>query len=151
MKRTPTKPNRGKDLLSKEKRSWNMSRIRGKNTTPEMRVRSLLHRLGYRFRLHVKSLPGKPDIVLPKYKTVIFVHGCFWHRHKGCKNCTTPSTRRDWWLAKLNNNCLRDRRHQADISALGWKSLTIWECETENATILEDCLEKLNSGRVRSK
>ena len=78
----------GKDRLTRERRSWNMSRIRGKNTSPELIVRRLLHRMGYRFRLHVKNLPGKPDIVLPKYKTVIFVHGCFWHRHKGCKNCT---------------------------------------------------------------
>jgi DNA mismatch endonuclease Vsr len=86
-----------KDRLTKEQRSWNMSRIRGKNTKPEMIVRSVLHRMGYRFRLHVKNLPGRPDIVLAKYKTVIFVHGCFWLRHKGCKNCTTPrKSKRSW-------------------------------------------------------
>src|SRR5437588_4872801 len=89
---------RGIDRLTKERRSWNMSRIRGKNTNPEKIVRSLLHRMGYRFRLHGRRLPGRPDIVLPKYRTVIFVHGCFWHRHKGCKNCTTPTRRREWWV-----------------------------------------------------
>src|ERR1043166_691429 len=95
---------RGKDRLTKERRSWNMSRIRGKDTTPEKIVRSLLHKMGYRFRLYVKKLPGKPDIVLAKHKTAIFVHGCFWHRHKGCRNCTTPTNRHEWWLAKLNGN-----------------------------------------------
>jgi DNA mismatch endonuclease (patch repair protein) len=92
-----------KDRLSKEKRSWNMSRIKGKNTKPEIALRSILHRMGYRFRLHAKNLPGRPDIVLPKYKTVIFVHGCFWHRHRGCKNCTTPTNRRHFWIAKLGS------------------------------------------------
>ncbi|MBU1162905.1 MAG: DNA mismatch endonuclease Vsr, partial [Proteobacteria bacterium] len=85
------------DIISKEKRSWNMSRIRGKDTKPEIIVRSMLHRMGYRFRLHRKDLPGKPDIVLPKYKTVIFVHGCFWHRHKGCKYAYTPKSRVKFW------------------------------------------------------
>ncbi len=112
---------RGLDRLSKERRSWNMSRIRGKDTTPELIVRRLLHKMGYRFRLHVRipipeelgTLNLKPgtskrrravsvDIVLPKYKTAIFVHGCFWHRHKGCKNCTVPTNRREWWLSNLN-------------------------------------------------
>ena len=120
-----------KDRLTKERRSWNMSRIRSKNTTPEMRVRSQLHRMGYRFRLHVKNLPGRPDIVLPKYRTVIFVHGCFWHRHNGCKNCTTPTNRRDWWLTKLNSNASRDKLHQAALKKLGWRVMVIWECEVE--------------------
>src|SRR6266545_1588477 len=106
-----------------------MSRIRGKDTTPEKIVRSLLHRMGYRFRLHVRipvpppphSTPGtrplfvRPDIILPKYKTAIFVHGCFWHRHKGCKNCTTPTHRREWWLAKLEGNAARDKLHQSAL------------------------------------
>lgn len=129
-----------KDRLTKERRSWNMSRIRGKNTTPEMRVRSLLHRLGYRFRLHVKTLPGKPDIVLPKYKTVIFVHGCFWHRHKGCKNCTTPTNRREWWLAKLEGNVARDKLHQAVLKRSGWKTVVIWECQTIDPSLLMDAV-----------
>lgn len=97
-----------KDRLTKARRSWNMSRIRGKDTTPEKAVRSLLHRMGYRFRLHVKRLPGRPDIVLPKYRAVIFVHGCFWHRHRGCKNCTTPTNNRGFWVKKLEGNARRD-------------------------------------------
>jgi DNA mismatch endonuclease (patch repair protein) len=108
-----------------------MSRIKGKDTRPEKIVRSLLHRMGYRFRLHGKGLPGRPDIVLPKHKTVIFVHGCFWHRHRGCKNCTTPTNRRTWWLTKLNGNARRDKLHQCALRKLGWHSITVWECETE--------------------
>src|SRR5258706_4511199 len=139
-----------RDRLSKERRSWNMSRIRGKNTTPEMRVRSLLHRMGFRFRLHVRiPVPSSsfsslvlrprpvrfvcPDILLPKYKTAIFVHGCFWHRHRGCKNCTTPTHRREWWLAKLNGNAARDKLQQAALKKLGWRVILIWECETTEA------------------
>ena len=122
-----------RDRLTPERRSWNMSRIRGKNTSPELIVRRLLHRMGYRFRLHVKTLPGKPDIVLPKYKTVIFVHGCFWHRHKGCKNCTTPTNRREFWLEKLNGNALRDKVHQRALRKIGWKSITVWECQISDS------------------
>lgn len=108
-----------------------MSRIRGKNTIPEMRIRSILHRMGFRFRLHVKDLPGKPDIVLPKYKTVIFVHGCFWHRHRGCKNCTTPTNRREFWIEKLEGNAARDKLHQKALKKLGWRTVVVWECETD--------------------
>ena len=99
-----------RDRLSKERRSWNMSQIPGKNTTPEKRVRSLLHRLGFRFRLHGRKLPGRPDIVLAKHQTVIFVHGCFWHRHRGCKNCTMPTNNRAFWVKKLEGNSVRERR-----------------------------------------
>ena len=120
------------DHLTKDKRSWNMSRIRSKDTKPELLVRSLLHRRGYRFRLHRKDLPGKPDIVLPKYKTVIFVHGCFWHRHKGCKRCTTPSTNKDYWLAKFERNVKKDRQNKAQLKKLGWNVVMIWECEIKN-------------------
>ncbi|MES0491809.1 MAG: DNA mismatch endonuclease Vsr, partial [Leptospirales bacterium] len=95
------------DLLSKEKRSWNMSRIQGKNTKPELIVRSYLHSLGYRFRIHRKDLPGKPDIVLTKYKLVIFVHGCYWHRHKNCKLAYTPKSNVDFWLKKFDENIVR--------------------------------------------
>src|SRR3954471_7386002 len=132
-----------RDKLTKERRSWNMSRIRSKDTNPERIVRSLLHRLGFRFRLHAKTLPGKPDIVLSKYKTVIFVHGCFWHRHRGCKNCTTPTNRREWWLGKLEGNAFRDTMNQKAVRKLGWRSLIIWECETQSAEKLESRLLRL--------
>src|SRR5690606_35425287 len=98
------------DIITQERRSWNMSRIKGRNTAPEMRLRSLLHRAGFRFRLHAKELPGRPDIVLPKYRTVIFVHGCFWHRHVGCRNATVPSTRTEFWQTKFAANVSRDER-----------------------------------------
>ena len=99
---------------------------------PELIVRSLLHRAGYRFTVNGpknKQLPGKPDIVLPKYKTVIFVHGCFWHRHKGCKGATTPKTRTEWWQAKFDRNVSNDKRHVRELRKLGWHVLTVWECE----------------------
>ena len=112
-----------------------MSRIKGKNTRPEILVRSILHRLGFRFRLHAKNLPGRPDIVLPKYKTVIFVHGCFWHRHRGCKNCTTPTNRREFWITKLEGNAARDKLHRKALQKLGWRTLVIWECDVEAAKI----------------
>ena len=132
---------KGNDLLTKARRSWNMGRIRGKNTSPELVVRRLLHRMGYRFRLHVKTLPGKPDIVLPKYKTVIFVHGCFWHRHKGCKNCTTPTNRREFWLEKLTGNAARDKVHRRALRKLGWKSVIVWECELSDLTRVREKLQ----------
>jgi DNA mismatch endonuclease, patch repair protein len=164
-----------------------MSRIRGKDTTPEKIVRSLLHRMGYRFRFHVRvpvmispqrrrgaerdalkerrgvdaSLSASNgeragvrcrtpravsvDILLPKHKTAIFVHGCFWHRHKGCKNCTTPTNCREWWLAKLNGNAARDRLRQAALRKLGWRVIVIWECETEDAVHLQRVVDKLNA------
>lgn len=116
------------DTLTPERRSWNMSRIRGRNTRPELLLRSLLHRAGFRFRLHAKELPGRPDIVLPKYRTAIFVHGCFWHRH-GCRNTTTPSTRREFWQAKFDANVRRDEKNRAALQGEGWTVLTAWECE----------------------
>lgn len=119
------------DTLTSERRSRNMSRIRGRNTKPELRLRSLLHRAGFRFRLHARELPGRPDIVLPKYRTVIFVHGCFWHRHPGCKNATTPSTRRNFWQKKFDENVRRDARSSAELEGAGWTLLTVWECELE--------------------
>lgn len=117
------------DTLTSERRSWNMSRIRGRNTGPERRLRSLLHRAGFRFRLHAKQLPGRPDVVLTRYRTVIFVHGCFWHRHPGCRNATTPSTRREFWQEKFDGNVSRDARNRAALEATGWTVLTVWECE----------------------
>ena len=117
------------DTITGERRSWNMSRIRGRDTGPELRLRSLLHRAGFRFRLHAKKLPGRPDIVLPKYRTAILVHGCFWHRHSGCRNATTPSTRAEFWQEKFDSNVRRDARNRADLEEAGWTVMTVWECE----------------------
>jgi len=117
------------DNLDKAKRSWNMSRIRCKDTKPEIAVRKMLHAAGFRFRLHVKGLPGKPDIVLPKWKTVIFVHGCFWHRHEGCKDATTPKTRTEWWLEKFAKNVANDLKKRSALEAAGWRVIVVWECE----------------------
>lgn len=112
-----------------------MSGIRGTNTRPEIAVRRYLHVRGFRYRLHAKNLPGKPDIVLPKYRTVILVHGCYWHRHEGCRYATTPSTRRDFWLKKFQENVERDRRIRRKLKSLGWRVLVIWECEIDSDTL----------------
>ncbi len=125
------------DRLSKEKRSWNMSKIRSKNTRPELLVRSFLHSKGYRYRLHVKKLPGIPDIVLSKYKTAIFVHGCFWHRHPGCKFSYKPKSNIDFWNLKFDKNIKRHEIVFENLKNLGWKVLVIWECETKNEPLLE--------------
>lgn len=135
------------DHLTKELRSWNMSRIRSADTNPEIVMRSLLHRLGYRFRLHRKDLPGKPDIVLPKFKTVIFVHGCFWHRHKGCKRCTTPTTNQEYWLPKFERNMLKDIENRSKLRKLGWRSIIIWECEIKKPVKLAQKLLKVFSNQ----
>ena len=118
------------DSLTKEHRSWNMSRIRSMNTKPEMLVRSFLHKNGFRFRLHVKNLPGHPDIVLPKYKTVVEVRGCFWHRHPGCKATTSPSSHAEFWQEKFKRNVERDKQHAKELKDLGWNLIVVWECET---------------------
>ena len=119
----------GMDIWSPEKRSEVMARIRGKDTKPELMVRSLLHRAGLRFSLRPEELPGRPDIVLPKHGAVVFVHGCFWHRHKGCKVATMPKSREDFWQAKFERNVARDRRNQRDLRKAGWKVITLWECQ----------------------
>lgn len=119
------------DRLTPEKRSWNMSQIRGKDTAIEVRVRKYLFGLGYRYRKNDKRLPGKPDIVLPKYRTAIFIHGCFWHRHPGCKYATTPKTRTDFWMEKFSRNVENDRKHKEQLEADGWKIITLWECDIE--------------------
>lgn len=116
------------DTVSPAQRRYIMASVRGKHTKPEMLVRSLVHRLGLRFRLHDRNLPGHPDLVLPKYRTVIFVHGCFWHRH-GCSKTTTPKTRIDFWQAKFDANVARDRRQREALEAAGWRVLEVWECE----------------------
>ena len=115
-----------------EQRSRNMSAIKSKNTKPEIAVRKLLHSMGYRFRLHRKDLPGSPDIVLPKYKTVIFVHGCFWHRHENCKYASTPKTRKEFWNKKFTTNIERDIQIQEKIKNIDWRSVVIQEYETKN-------------------
>ena len=115
-----------------EQRSKNMSAIKSKNTKPEIKVRKILHSMGYRFRLHSKDLPGSPDIVLPKYKTVIFVHGCFWHRHENCKYASTPKTRQEFWNKKFTTNIERDLQIKEKIRVTDWRSVVIWECETKN-------------------
>lgn len=122
-----------KDPLTSRERSWNMSRVRGKNTKPELAVRSMLHRAGYRFTVNGplnRNLPGKPDIVLPKYGTVIFVHGCFWHQHRGCKAARVPKSSFSGvdWKKKLEGNAERDRKNARKLRAAGWRVLTVWEC-----------------------
>jgi DNA mismatch endonuclease (patch repair protein) len=131
------------DILSKKKRSWNMSRIKGTNTKPEKVVRSFLHRQGYRFVLHRRDLPGSPDVVLPKHKTVVFVHGCFWHRHEGCKFAYTPKTRRDFWEEKFRTNVERDVANTKKLEDLGWKVAVIWECQTEDPVQLENRIDAI--------
>lgn len=116
------------DIKSPAERSRNMAAIKGKDTKPEMIVRRFLHREGFRFRLHRKDLPGKPDIVLPKYKTVIFVHGCFWHRHEGCRFATMPATRYEFWKAKFERTKERDQDDQKSLLENGWRILILWEC-----------------------
>ena len=117
------------DRITSEKRSWNMSRIKGKDTKIEVEVRSWLFSRGFRFRKNDKRYPGKPDIVLPKYKTVIFINGCFWHRHAGCKYATTPKTRTEFWLEKFERNVRNDELHRQQLEDMGWKVITIWECQ----------------------
>lgn len=130
------------DVFTPEKRSWVMSRITAKDTKPEMRIRSLLHMMGYRFRLHRRDLPGTPDIVLPKYRTVVFVHGCFWHQHKGCKNSSIPKTNTEFWQTKLDKNVERDTQNVCALKRLGWEVIEIWECETKDVDSLADRFTK---------
>lgn len=124
------------DVLTPEQRRLNMSRIRGKDTKPEMVVRRLVHSLGFRYRLHVTSLPGSPDLVFPSKRKVVFVHGCFWHRHRCRLGKPTPSTRAAFWKAKLLRNVKRDRDARAALKKAQWKALVVWQCETRNAPLL---------------
>lgn len=135
------------DVHSKVVRSFNMSRIRSKNTKPEMLVRKFLFSKGFRYRLHDKKLPGHPDIVLPKYKTAIYVHGCFWHGHQDCKYFVVPKTRTEWWLNKITRNISNDKINGMNILSLGWKKIEIWECELKGVrrvNTLNDLVLKLN-------
>jgi DNA mismatch endonuclease, patch repair protein len=124
------------DPLTREQRSARMGLVKGKNTRPEVVVRRAVWTLGYRYRLHSPSMPGKPDIVLPRMRKVIFVHGCFWHRHPGCARTRTPRTRVPFWTRKFEENVLRDRSVRAKLARAGWRSLVIWECVSENPTAL---------------
>lgn len=128
-------------------RSALMSRIRGKDTTPEIVVRRAAHRLGLRFRVHRRDLPGTPDMVLRKHGLAIFVHGCFWHRHEGCRRCTTPKTRTDFWNKKFNKNVERDQRDVDTLQKQGWNVLIIWECQTKNLADLDARLIDATFGR----
>jgi DNA mismatch endonuclease, patch repair protein len=123
------------DVHDKATRSFNMSRIKGKNTKPEMLVRRYLHGRGFRYKLHDKTLPGKPDIVLPKYRTAIFIHGCFWHGHTDCKYFVVPKTRTEWWLAKINGNISNDYKAYFLLEAEGWKVIIVWECNLKSSTL----------------
>lgn len=120
------------DKVTPEQRSRNMSRVKGQDTAPEKAVRSLLHRMGYRFRLHSQDLPGRPDIVLRKYRTVIFVHGCFWHGHVGCPRAKRPTTNTEFWNAKIDGNIARDASAAASLRAQGWRVMTLWQCRIKN-------------------
>ena len=133
------------DIWSKEKRSDVMSKIRSKNTKPEKLLRSALHKQGYRFRIHRKDLPGKPDIVFPKQKLAIFVHGCFWHFHKDCREGRIPSSNSTFWKEKLEKNITKDEKAVCILSLMGWNVLTVWECDIEEriALVLETIMQKI--------
>ncbi len=131
------------DTFPPDKRSDIMRRVHSTNTTPERKVRSLLHRLGYRFRIHRSDLPGRPDIVLPKHRTVVFVHGCFWHRHQDCPRATTPSSRQEYWLPKFRRTVDRDKRNQEGLRDSGWNVVVVWECETKDLKILGERMSGL--------
>ena len=120
------------DIFEREKRSEIMSRIRGRDTKPELVVRRIAHGLGFRYRLHRKDLPGCPDLVFPRYRAVIMVHGCFWHRHPDCKYAYSPKTRVQFWENKFKGNVVRDRRNELALSDRGWRTMVIWECETKD-------------------
>lgn len=124
------------DKLTTKRRSEVMSRVKGINTTPELRVRRALHAMGFRFRLHRKDLPGKPDIVLPKHRLCLFVHGCFWHQHEGCKRATFPDTNREFWAKKFEQNRERDKRITSELVQAGWRVCVIWECQTKDENAL---------------
>ena len=144
------------DRLTPERRSWLMSRVGGKNTAPELIVRRTAHVLGLRFRLHRRDLPGTPDLVFPKWHTVIFVHGCFWHRHVGCAKASKPKTRSNYWAEKFRQNVRRDKKNEASLRKAGWSVLTIWECETKRPEVLTAKLvtgfglSRRHSGQKRS-
>ncbi|MFO8057565.1 MAG: DNA mismatch endonuclease Vsr [bacterium] len=139
------------DHLSQKKRSWNMSRIKSKDTKPEIIVRSLLHRMGYRFRLHSKNLPGNPDIVLKKYNTVIFCHGCFWHQHKNCKRASIPKSNTEYWEKKLSRNIDRFDKVRNGLEKTGWNVVVVWECEISKQEKLAKRLDSILRKKLKNK
>ncbi|QOJ02207.1 MAG: DNA mismatch endonuclease Vsr [Planctomycetia bacterium] len=139
------------DRITEERRRWNMSRIRGRDTGPEKVVRSLLHRMGCRFRLYRRDLPGCPDIVLPKHRSVVFVHGCFWHRHARCRFSYTPKSRVGFWSAKFAENVRRDTRVRRALRNLGWRVIIVWECQTANPQVLVTKLARAFEQKERSR
>ena len=128
------------DIVDRQRRSEMMAGIRGRDTAPEMAVRRIAHRMGLRFRLHRKNLPGRPDLVLPKHRLAVFVHGCFWHRHEGCRYASTPKSRVAFWTEKFESNVARDARQEAALRALGWRVLIIWQCGTRDEAAVESSL-----------
>ncbi|WP_174940143.1 very short patch repair endonuclease [Burkholderia lata] len=138
------------DRLTKEHRSWLMARVHSKNTSPELRVRSIAHAMGLRFRLHVRGLPGKPDLVFPKYRTVVFVHGCFWHRHSGCPKASTPKTDTKTWLAKFERNVERDFENCKALIEMGWRVEVIWECESKSLQALRHRLQQIFPDKMKT-
>jgi DNA mismatch endonuclease (patch repair protein) len=131
------------DVFSKEKRSWLMGRVKGRDTKPEILVRSFVHRMGYRFRIHRRDLPGNPDIVFPRHGKVIFVHGCFWHGHEGCPRSKRPTTNKSFWNAKLDGNIERDKRIRRALQRMGWKVFVVWQCEMQEPEKLLLKLERI--------
>lgn len=140
------------DSLTPEKRSWNMSRIKGKDTSIEVKVRKYLFSKGFRFRKNDKRYPGKPDIVLPKYKTVIFINGCFWHMHPGCKQGRLPKSNVEYWRKKLEKNVLNDKLHIQQIERMGWSSIVLWECELKKDFdgVMEKLLKQLYTNNLKT-
>lgn len=138
------------DKLTPERRSENMRNIRAKNTSPEMMVRRIVHRMGFRYRLHVPGLPGKPDLVLTRLKKIIEVRGCFWHQHEGCIDSHVPKSRMEYWRPKLTKNVERDKINQAKLIADGWKILTLWECELRDSEEIRQRLKRFLHGTARS-
>lgn len=131
------------DVFSKEKRSWLMRRVKGRDTKPEILVRSFVHRMGYRFRIHRRDLPGNPDIVFPRHGKAIFVHGCFWHGHEGCPRSKRPTTNNSFWNEKLDGNIERDKRFRRALQRTGWKVFVVWQCETREPEKLLLKLERI--------
>ena len=133
------------DIVDRERRRQLMARIRGRDTGPELAVRRVAHRMGLRFRLHSKNLPGRPDLVFPKFRSVVFVHGCFWHQHDGCRLARIPKSRVEYWTQKFRRNVTRDRRNEEALQTLGWRVIVIWECEVRNEKRLEQRLASVRS------